>query len=106
MQQKLNTARVIIGFLVAALIICAVVIWNNNQTIAKLEAPGKQNISAQADVIRTDCSASDADSQARCADDLQQLSDLLAKFSKTMHSGTTTPVSGAVSNIQIDKLPK
>ena len=106
MQQKLTTTRYLAGFFAVLLIIALVVIWNDHQKIVALQSPAQQNLSLQQDKIREDCSATDADSQIRCADDLQNLSDLLAKFSKTRGGATATvPVRGALNNIQITPLP-
>ena len=94
MEKKLTTARTIAVLLAILLVITAVIIYNDNKTIAALKAPAQMNITAQRDIIREDCTASDPASQAKCGDDLQSLSDLLAKFSKNMHTGalaTTTP---------------
>lgn len=104
MEKKLATARTLAWIFGILLAIAVIVAWNDTRTISKLEAPGKQNITAQQDTIREDCAASDADSRARCADDLQRLSDLLAQFGK-QRAGTTTGVSGSVKNVQIEPLP-
>ena len=88
MEQKLIQARTIAGVLGVLLIIALVVVWNDGQKIAQLNASGKQNISATADTIRQDCSSTDPVAHAKCGDDLQQLSDLLAQFSKGL---PTTP---------------
>ncbi len=113
MEKKLVATQFIALGLVLALIIAAFVIWNQHQAIVALKAPAAQNITMQRDIIREDCSKSDADSIARCADDLQSLSDLLAQFSKTRTAGTPVPVKATVtgssgvhsSNIQVITVP-
>ena len=109
MQQKLATMQIIAGLLGILLVIAIIVVVNQHKTITELKCPAKQNITAQRDIIREDCTATDPNSVERCADDLQALSDLLAQFSKAVHTGTSTPIKGldgAVNNIKIDKLPK
>jgi hypothetical protein len=108
MQQKLVTTRWIAGVLGVLLVIAIIIIWNDHKTITALEAPARQNITAQRDIIREDCTATDADSRLKCADDLQSLSDLLAQFSKTIHTGSassTLPVQSGVSNVQLAPIP-
>lgn len=104
MEKKLATARMFAWILGILLVVALVVIWNDSRTISDLKNPARNNITAQQDIIREDCSANDPDSRARCADDLQHLSDLLNSFAK-QKNGTTTSVSGAVNNLQIEQLP-
>lgn len=108
MEKKLSTARVIAGILGILLIIAIGIIIKDHKTITDLEAPAKQNITLKRDVIREDCTSADPASQARCGQDLQELSDLLAQFLKSRQPvATTTPaIQGAVKNIQINSLPK
>lgn len=86
-----------------ALIISLLVIWNDHKTIKALQDPAHQNITAQRDIIREDCSATDPVSKEKCADDLQALSELLGEFSKTLPAGVE---SGGVSNIKVNSVPK
>lgn len=94
MQQKLMGTRMLAGILGLFLIIALFVIWNDHQTIQKLEAPAKQNITMQRDVIREDCADTTPAGQERCADDLQQLSDLLSEFSKGLPKNTGVQTTG------------
>lgn len=91
MQKTLATTRAIAIALGVLLIIAIIVIVHDHGVIKELRSPAQQNISAQADIIRQDCAGTDVTSQEKCANDLQALSDLLGKFSKNMHAGTTTP---------------
>jgi len=109
MEKKLATARTLAGILAILLVIAIIVIASDQKTISELRAPAMQNITAQQDIIREDCTASDPSSQERCAQDLQNLSELLGKFSKQRAANaaaTTSAVQGTVNNVQIEKLPK
>jgi hypothetical protein len=85
MQKQLATMRMIAIALALFLVIAIIVIVNDRTTISRLRSPAQQNITAQRDIIREDCAGTDADSQKKCADDLQSLSDLLGEFSKNLH---------------------
>ncbi len=104
MDKKLKTAR-LAGWIFGTLFVVAVgVILYQHAKLAELESPLNRNLSAQQDIIREDCSAKDAESQARCADDLQKLADLLAQFSKSV-VGTSTPIHAGTSDIEIQPIP-
>jgi cell division protein FtsX len=101
MQKTLATTRTIAVILAIALLVALGVIWNDQSTIKDLKDPNKQNITLQGDVIRQDCTATDATSQAKCADDLQNLSDLLSRFKKSGTSAIQGNVQGSVQNVQV-----
>jgi hypothetical protein len=82
MEKKLSTARVLAVILGLLLIIAIGIIIKDRKTIGDLEASAKNNVTLQRDLIREDCAATDAASVARCADHLQNLSELLKTFSK------------------------
>lgn len=88
MEQKLSQARILLGILVVLLIIAVAIIWYDTSTISALKKGNAQNITTTADTIRADCSSTDPATHAKCGDDLQQLSDLLAQFSKTLPAGS------------------
>jgi hypothetical protein len=91
MEQKLATTRVIAGALAVLLAIAIVIIINDHKAIADLRSSGRQNITAQRDIIRQDCAATDPSSVERCAQDLKNLSDLLAQFSRHPQANTPLP---------------
>lgn len=93
MEKKLSTLRAVAAILAVALVIAIIVIINDHSTITGLKASTAQNLTAQRDVIREDCAATDPASVQQCATDLQGLSDLLGQFSKNMHAPTTTPLT-------------
>lgn len=75
-------SRILIAVLVILLIVAAIVIYHDRTTISSLRA--QANITTQRDIIREHCTSSDALEHAKCADDLQTLSDMLSSFSKTL----------------------
>ncbi|MGE5541044.1 MAG: hypothetical protein ACM3TU_02030 [Bacillota bacterium] len=81
-------SRIFIALLVILLVVAAIVIYHDHTTIASLRA--QANITAQRDLIREHCTSSDPVEHAKCADDLQTLSDMLSAFSKTLPPAPAT----------------
>ncbi len=106
MEKKLTLAYALAVILALMLVAAILFIIKDHKTIQTLKADAAQNITAQRDVIREDCSASDAGAAKRCADDLQNLSDLLSKFQVTNPTATTTRMKADLNNLKLETLPK
>lgn len=106
MQKKLALTQTVAVALLFLLVVAIGFLIKDHTTIATLKAQAEQNLTAKRDVIREDCAATDAEAGKRCADDLQALSDLLAKFRVTAPLPTTTPAKADLNKLKLDTSPK
>jgi hypothetical protein len=90
-KKKLSVSYAVIGVLAVALIVSLFFNFHEPATLGSVLENGKQDITAQRDKIREDCSSTDAAVRKQCGDDLQELADILREFSKDLDKATTTP---------------
>ncbi len=81
LKQQLALAWTLVGVLAVLLAIAGFFLSD-----ARVQ---NKNITEKRDLIREHCVATDAESKALCAQDLQDLTDLLKEFSMEMAKGAT-----------------
>ena len=94
-NQDAKTAWGIAGVLAIIVVILLGVMayrWYDEQPkdYGQVLQEGSEDITVIRDRIRMHCTATDEDSRARCADDLEDLGDILSEFSEDVANSTTT----------------
>ncbi len=90
MQKKLTLAWTIAGILAVLLVISVYFVMNPKKDLATVLQEGKEDISAQRDQIRLNCSGTDGTSKAKCQADLDELTEILKEFSKDIKKASST----------------
>ena len=81
-KKQLQTAWLVALTLGTLLIIIGILYIETSRELARLTSATHENITATRDSIREDCVGTDEASKAKCAMDLQNLSDTLTEFTK------------------------
>jgi signal transduction histidine kinase len=94
-QKKLTLAWTVAGILAVLLVISLFFLMNQPKDLDTVLQEGKEDVTAQRDQVAEACNGSDAQSKARCQDELQELADILRDFSKDIDKATSTAAQNA-----------
>jgi len=89
-KKQLTLAWTVAGILAVLLVIALFFLMNPKKDLGTVLQEGKEDITEQRDRIAETCSGTDADSKADCADELEELADILRDFSKEIDKATST----------------
>jgi len=92
-KKQLTIAWTVAGILAVLLLIALYFVMNPEKSLDTVLQEGKEDISAQRDRIEESCSGTDAASQEKCQDDLDELADILRDFSKDIEKASSTAPS-------------
>lgn len=93
-KKKLTLAWAVAGILAIALIVALVALMNQEKDLATVLEEGREDITEQRDRIADACEGPDAESQERCQNELEELSDILRDFSRDLdRASSTAPVA-------------
>ncbi len=94
-KKKLTLAWTVAGILAVLLAIALFFLMNQPKDLDTVLQEGKEDVTAQRDRVAEACNGDDAKSQAKCQDELQELSDILRDFSKDIDKATSTAAEKA-----------
>lgn len=90
-KKQLTLAWAVAGVLAIALIVALVALMNQDKDLGSVLQEGREDLTEQRDRIAAACESTDTESQERCQDELNRLSDLLREFSQNIERAAPAP---------------